>query len=115
MFHIRVRATETELAPMFSTVQAVIVDDFHSKNLGKHLVHVQDAYLDDDGTIDGVFGEIDGKFYWNIERKADGEIVFDMNAYKGERDDYLDRTVDAPLHTTFWIEPAAIIRSMIGA
>ncbi|PTM96116.1 hypothetical protein C7449_103130 [Mycoplana dimorpha] len=55
--------------------------------------------------------------YWTLQRwnkDAGEEIVIDMNAHKGEQDDYLDRTQALKLHETFWIEPAAIIRSMLG-
>lgn len=49
-----------------------------------------------------------------MERGNDGEMIIDMNAYKGSGDDYLDRTRELPLTDTFWIDPSAIIRAMLG-
>jgi hypothetical protein len=115
MYHVRIRAADTELTGLFAALKAVAKNDWHAVALGSRKISANDLIVDDDGNVDFAYGEIGNGFYYAVERGQGGSVVFDMNAYKGEGDDYLDRTVNVPLHTTFWIEPAAIIRSMIGA
>jgi hypothetical protein len=114
MFHIRVRGVSEDIGVFLSAVREVVLDGFYAKRMASHKVNVEDCILGDDGYPDWAFGSIDNGAFWNLERGADGKIVFDMNVYKGEGDDYLDRTNPLALHDTFWIEPANIIRAMTG-
>lgn len=81
------------------------------KQLHTHTVRVGEPI--EDGCIDWAYGDIDD-IHWSLERGNDRQVIIDMNAYRGEMDDYLDRTRTMPMQDTFWIEPSAIIRAMLG-
>lgn len=112
-FHIRLRADQDELGTFLAGLQAVRANDMHEVMLGAHKLSIYDMdIVEEEGAISFAHGNI-GTLHWTMQ-VWQNETWIDFNGDKGEGDDYLDRTHDLPLHETFWIEPAAIIRTMLG-